>query len=107
MFWFLGHYLSDAMHADDPCASPLLAPDLTGLPRALIVTAEYDLLRDEAELYAERLRAAGVDVSVVRYDGMIHGFLRYVGILDQSRQGVDAVAGWLRDSWDRGNSRAR
>jgi acetyl esterase len=95
MFWFLGHYLAEASQADDPGASPLLASDLTGLPPALVLSAEYDLLRDEAELYTDRLRAAGVPVSAIRYDGMIHGFLRYIGILDQSRQGVDAVARWL------------
>ncbi len=99
MLWFLGHYLPDASHADDPYASPLLAPDLSRLPPALIVTAEYDLLRDEADHYADRLHAAGVPVSSIRYDGMIHGFLRYVGILDQSRQGIEKVAEWLGDLW--------
>jgi acetyl esterase len=105
MLWFLDHYLPDRSFADDPFASPLLARDLSGLPPALVITAEYDLLRDEGEHFADRLRAAGVATTSIRYDGMIHGFLRYVGILDQSREGIDAVAEWLRDLWDEGSPR--
>ena len=103
MLWFLDHDLPNPRFADDPWASPLLAPDLAGLPPALVVTAGYDLLRDEADRYAARLRDAGVSTTVIPYEGMIHGFLRYVGILDQARQGVEEVARWLGELWTPGD----
>lgn len=80
MDWFARHYLRTAEDATDPLASPYLAPDLSGLPPALIVTAEFDCLRDDGELYAVRLRAAGVEATVIRYAGMIHGFMGLPGV---------------------------
>lgn len=74
MRWFWGHYLTDQSDADDPRASPLRAPDLRGMPPALVITAEHDPLRDEGEEYGRRLAAAGVPTTVSRYDGMFHGF---------------------------------
>jgi len=74
MRWFWDLYLSQPEQAADPLASVLRAPDLRGLPRATIVTAGCDVLRDEAEAYGERLEAAGVPVSVRRYPGQLHGF---------------------------------
>jgi acetyl esterase len=82
--------------AADPYASPLLAPDLSGLPPALIVTAECDVLRDEGEAYASRLEAAGVPVTCTRYAGMIHPFFSMQGKLAQARQAVEQVAAAVR-----------
>lgn len=68
-------YLPDRARWADPAASPLDASDLAGLPPALIVTAEHDVLRDEAEAYAARLEAAGVEVTATRMAGLVHGFV--------------------------------
>ena len=71
--WCWSHYLAHADDGKNALASPLLA-ELRGLPPALIVTAEHDPLRDEGELYAEKLRRSGVDVEAVRIAGAAHGF---------------------------------
>lgn len=73
--WFGTQYLNDSGDALNPMASPLLHPDLANLPPALILTGEYDPLRDEGESYADRLARSGVTVKQIRYDGMIHGFM--------------------------------
>ena len=72
MEWFWQHYLSTPEDGAHPYASPLRAPDLSGLPAALVQTSEYDPLRDEGRAYAERLSAAGVPVSYTCYQGMLH-----------------------------------
>jgi acetyl esterase len=94
--WFWSLYLRDPRDAD--AASPLRARDLRGLPRALVITAEYDPLRDEAELYAERLRAAGVPVEVERCRGMAHGFFS-MSRLPESRAALARAATWLQRGW--------
>jgi len=80
MDWFIGHYLSGGADAKDPRVSPLYADDVSGVAPAFVVTAEFDPLRDEGEAYAERLRDAGVDVELRRFDGQIHGFVALSGV---------------------------
>jgi len=80
MEWFARHYIGTEDDANDPLVSPYLAKDLRGLPPALIVTAEFDALRDDGELYGGRLREAGVEATVIRYAGMIHGFMGFASI---------------------------
>ncbi len=72
--WFEDMYLGDAQTHTHPYASPLLAASLSGLPPALVVTAEFDPLRDQGEHYARRLEQSGVEVKLSRYDGAIHAF---------------------------------
>jgi len=96
MNWFTGHYLPSAVLARHPEVSPLLAPDLSGLPPALIVTAEFDPLRDEGESYAQRLRQAGVPATISRYPGMVHAFVSMRGVLAGGRQAIDEIAGFIR-----------
>lgn len=69
-------YLESGADPADPLVSPIKREDLSGLPKALIITAEFDPLRDEGELYAERLRQDGVEVTLSRYAGANHGFVQ-------------------------------
>jgi acetyl esterase len=94
--WYWGLYLARPEDGASMLASPLRADDLSGLPAATVITAEYDPLRDEGELYAKRLKEAGVPAEVIRYDGMIHGFFTMVGDLDLARAAVLDAAGRLR-----------
>jgi acetyl esterase len=95
--WYWGHYLASPDDGKDPLASPLLATDHTGLPPALVITAEYDPLRDEGEEYAHRLQAAGVPTELSRYDGMMHGFFLMYPTLDGGQRAVDHAVGFLRE----------
>jgi acetyl esterase/lipase len=97
MEWFWGHYMG-GRHSTDPLVSPLHATDaaLAGLAPALVITAEYDPLRDEGEAYAARLAAAGVDVTATRYDRMIHGFFQMQDWVPEGRVAIDEAAAALR-----------
>jgi acetyl esterase len=89
--WCWSHYLAHADDGENALASPLLA-ELGGLPPALIVTAEHDPLRDEGELYAEKLRRSGVDVEAVRIEGAAHGFFSGTDERTTSAQRLVAAA---------------
>jgi acetyl esterase len=92
MQWAFQHYLPDGLDRADPYVFPLRAADLSGLPPALIVTAEFDPLRDEGRAYAQRLRAAGVAVEYLHLDDQMHGFLLQEATVDRARQAVDHFA---------------
>jgi len=99
MRWFWNHYLASEGQGKEPYASPLLARSLAGLPPALVITAGCDPLRDEGEAYAARLRDAGVAVTLTRYDGMFHGFIRMTRLLDKSKAALDEIASSLRKAF--------
>ena len=99
MQWFWNHYVRNDADRDHAYASPLRASNLAGLPAALVITAEFDPLRDEGESYAERMRAAGTPVQLTRYDGMIHGFFAMSAIIDQGRKAIQQSAAALRTAF--------
>jgi acetyl esterase/lipase len=96
MVWFWNHYLAAERDGENPYASPLRAGDLKGLPPAMVVTAEFDPLRDEGEAYAARLREAGVPVKHRRYDGIIHGFFMMTGFFPEAVEAVGEAAAEIR-----------
>lgn len=99
MDWFWNHYvLSAGADPKNPYAAPLHAESLSGLPPAYVVTAGFDVLRDEGKAYAEALKTAGVEVEYVNYEGMIHGFFNMQGVLDVAREAVKAAAKALKEA---------
>lgn len=89
MDWFMGHYAPDPT---DWRASPLYADSLVGVAPALVITAEYDPLRDQGVAYAERLRAEGVAVEHANYEGMVHAFFQLGPLVDAAAQAVSQIA---------------
>jgi acetyl esterase len=96
MEWFWTHYIADPDARVDPEASPIRAADLSGLPPAIVVTAEYDPLRDDGVAYADALLDAGVPVTHHHYDDMIHAFFSLVNLLDRGNEAVAQVGGEIR-----------
>ncbi|HEY3993518.1 MAG TPA: alpha/beta hydrolase [Ktedonobacteraceae bacterium] len=96
MIWFWDQYLANPSDRFNPYAAPLRATSLSGLAPALIITAEYDPIRDEAEHYARRLQEAGVTVRLSRYAGMIHGFFRMFAVFGRSHEALAEIATALR-----------
>jgi acetyl esterase len=96
MIWYWDQYLAWPEGRVHPYAAPLRTPNLRGLSPALIITAEYDPVRDEAEQYAQRLQQAGATVRLSRYAGMIHSFFRMFALFEQSHQALAEVADALR-----------
>ena len=101
MAWFLGHYIGSADRSD-PRIAPLRAGDLSGMPPATVLTAEYDILRDEGEEYARALGAAGVPVEARRYDGVIHNFVTLPEVFDDATTARAWAVSRLRQAFGEG-----
>lgn len=95
MKWFWQHYLPDGDDGSHPYLSPLRAQDLAGLPPALVVTCEFDPLRDEGRAYADRLTQAGVLTTHIAEMGMIHGYLRRLDSFKRAQQTMRDIAAWI------------
>lgn len=94
-FW--DNYLSSPEDAEHPHAAPSRAETLAGLPPTLVLTTEYEVLRDEAEAYGEQLSAAGVETRTIRFEGLVHGVYWMSGAVPRSRELHDAIVDFLRD----------
>lgn len=94
MRWFWQCYLGEA-EGDHPLASPLRAANLAGLPSTLVLTAGYDVLRDEGEAFADALEAANTPVTRLAYPDQIHGFIHFSGVIKQGRVALQETARWL------------
>lgn len=95
MRWFWDHFVPE-VHRSDPRAVPARAVDLRGLAPATVMTAEYDPLRDEGERYGERMAAAGVPVEVIRYHGVVHGFVSRWHTMARAERAHDDLGEALR-----------
>ncbi|MBB6453732.1 acetyl esterase [Salirhabdus euzebyi] len=100
MNWFSKHYFNDESDYQHPHASPIFYPDLSGLPPATILTAQYDPLRDEGKAYADELEAQGVEVTFKNYEDLIHGFANFIGFVPAAKEAMEEVAGYLRDRFE-------
>lgn len=100
MRWYWEQYLGTSDASDNVYACPLKASDLSGLPPALVITAECDPVRDDGERYAARLREAGVPVAQTRYPGTLHGFFNMPGALAKGTEAVLEAARFLRSAME-------
>ncbi len=103
MMWFWDQYLPDVAGRSQPLASPLRASlkELSAVPTALVVTGEADVLRDEGEAYANRMREAGVRVTAARFQGTIHDFVMLNALANTAaaRGAMKLAIGWLREGF--------
>jgi acetyl esterase len=100
MQWFADHYVNDHAELSHPRFAPLHG-DVTGVAPAIVITAEFDPLRDEGEAYGAKLAAAGIPVTATRYDGQIHGFFGQDAVMPRAREAQLEVAAALRAAFER------
>jgi acetyl esterase len=98
MRWFYDHYARTPADVEDWRMSPLRASRLAGLPRAVVVTAEYDPLRDQGEAYGRRMQEEGVPTEIVRADGLIHGFFGMHAFMPPAQEAWDISVRALREA---------
>lgn len=98
MTWFISHYIQGKEDLRNQYASPLIGADLSGLPPALLITAEYDILTKQCNEYAKRLEDAGVRVNLAHYAGMVHGFFTLPDVFDDSHNAMNRIAQELSHS---------
>ena len=101
MTWAATQYINLESDRQHPFISPLINADVAHLPATLIQTAEFDILRDEAELYAQKLANQHVEVEAVRYLGMVHAYISMAGFVEVGRQALDDAIIFLRKHWSR------
>lgn len=100
MDWFFDQYLNAGVDVNDWRLSPLAAPDLSGLPRAYVVTAGFDPLKDEGKAFADKLNRAGVACVYVDYPGMVHGFFNMSGVVPTAREAIAEAAKAVRKAFE-------
>jgi acetyl esterase/lipase len=98
MDWFIGHYLGPDADPADPRLSPIKTEDLSGLAPAIVVTAGFDILVDQGEAYAKRLRDAGVPVAYRCYDALTHAFTAFSGAIPRADCACREIAGLVRET---------
>jgi acetyl esterase len=94
--WYYEEYYGTDADTRDFRVSPIFADDLSGLPPALIITAEHDTLRDEGRAYTDRLESSGVPTRYSCYSGMVHGFLQMAGLVDEAQAAIDEISRFAR-----------
>ncbi|WP_394218784.1 alpha/beta hydrolase [Halobacillus trueperi] len=97
MIWFFQHYLEKEKDGQDVFVSPLRARNMAKLPSTLMVTAEYDPLREEAFAYVDRLQASGVSVNHLHFEDLVHSFINMAGVIDRSAEALEKVTGTLKE----------
>ena len=100
MAWFWKQYVGESNSREAPLASLANAEDLSSMPPTHIVLAEYDVLFDEGQQFADRLLAANVPTSVRVHDGHLHGFFHFAGLFDEAKTATDAICQWCRELLD-------
>lgn len=96
ILWFHESYIRSDRDRQDFRYAPLIADSLADLPPAMVIVAGYDNLHDEGVSYAERMRASGVEVELLEYEGMFHPFLSMAGILDDGKDAITRLANYLK-----------
>lgn len=99
MAWFWKHYLASPAQGTDPRVSPALARDFAGLPPATVITAAFDPLRDEGEAYAKQLQAAGIPVTMKRYEGVPHEFFGWSAVVAKSKTAMQEAVTALKAAY--------